>query len=106
LQQVILNLIRNAIEAMSTVNDRARILRVRSEANDSGEVFITIEDSGSGIDPKDLDRIFEPFFTTKSKGMGMGRQFAAHRRSPWRALVGGTAASDGSVFHVVLPSSE
>ena len=72
LQQVIMNLMRNAAEAMHSVNDRARVLRLSSELYGSGDVRLRIEDSGPGIDPRDTDRIFEPFFTTKSGGMGLG----------------------------------
>jgi signal transduction histidine kinase len=73
LRQVLLNLIMNAIEAMGSVTDRARVLRIRSDVIQGRPgVLLTIEDSGTGIDSKDKDRIFEPFFTTKSTGTGMG----------------------------------
>jgi signal transduction histidine kinase len=63
----------NAIEAMGSVTDRARVLRIRSDVIQGRPgVLLTIEDSGTGIDSKDKDRIFEPFFTTKSTGTGMG----------------------------------
>jgi PAS domain S-box-containing protein len=69
LQQVIANLITNAIEAMDTVTNRARILRVKSVTPESDGVLIMIEDSGPGIDHEQLERIFDPFFTTKSEGI-------------------------------------
>ena len=72
LQQVILNLIRNAGEAMEAVLNRERILRVTSAIHNANEVLVSIEDSGPGIDPENINRIFEPFYTTKSDGMGMG----------------------------------
>lgn len=72
LQQVIVNLILNGIEAMSEVADRPRRLVVRSELQNSGDVLVSVEDSGIGIDPKDEKRIFDAFFTTKAQGMGMG----------------------------------
>jgi signal transduction histidine kinase len=73
LRQVLLNLIMNAIEAMASVTDRARLLRIKSDViQGRPDVLLTIEDSGTGIDSKDKDRIFEPFFTTKSTGTGMG----------------------------------
>jgi PAS domain S-box-containing protein len=72
LQQVLLNLIRNGIEAMSTVTDRPRILRISSQPADAGEVMVTVEDAGTGLDPAITDRIFDPLFTTKPNGMGMG----------------------------------
>jgi C4-dicarboxylate-specific signal transduction histidine kinase len=72
LQQVIVNLILNGIEAMSEVADRPRRLVIRSESQNSGEVLVSVEDSGIGIDPSNEKRIFDAFFTTKAQGMGMG----------------------------------
>jgi signal transduction histidine kinase len=72
LQQVLVNLIQNAIEAMSAVNDRQRRLVLRSEMQSAGELTIAVCDSGIGIDPKNSRRMFDAFFTTKSQGMGMG----------------------------------
>ena len=68
-----MNLIMNAIEAMESVTDRTRLLRITSNViRESPGVLITVEDFGPGIDPKDIERIFEPFYTTKSQGMRMG----------------------------------
>jgi PAS domain S-box-containing protein len=72
LQQVILNLLRNASDAMSAVEDRARKLVIKTEQEEDGRVRLTVQDAGSGIDPQHVDRIFDPFYTTKSSGMGMG----------------------------------
>jgi signal transduction histidine kinase len=72
LQQVILNVITNAAEAMESVTDRPRVLRVASALHNADGVVIAVKDSGVGIDTEDTNRIFEPFFTTKSQGMGMG----------------------------------
>jgi signal transduction histidine kinase len=71
LQQVLINLITNAIDSMSA-NDGPRILTVRSEADDADRVVVSVADTGSGIDSDHSDRIFNPLFTTKSGGMGMG----------------------------------
>jgi PAS domain S-box-containing protein len=71
-QQVILNLVMNAVDAMSSVTDRKRILIVRSEIDEFDHVLITVEDSGTGIELSDTSRIFDAFFTTKAQGMGMG----------------------------------
>jgi signal transduction histidine kinase len=68
LQQVLLNLIMNAVDAMSSVTDRERRLRIRSALLGTDNVRITVEDSGTGIDPNHLDRIFDAFFTTKTHG--------------------------------------
>ena len=70
LQQVLFNLVNNAIEAMQSAADRT--ILIKSELESGGEVHVTVEDSGSGIDPKDIDKIFGSFFTTKIEGMGMG----------------------------------
>ena len=72
MQQVILNLVRNAADAMDSVSGRARALRMKTAIHDPDGVLLSVEDSGAGIAPEDIDRIFELFFTTKSQGMGMG----------------------------------
>ena len=72
LQQVILNLITNAIEAMSGVGERPRVVQVGSSKDESQGVRITVRDSGTGLDPKSLDHLFTAFYTTKPQGMGMG----------------------------------
>jgi PAS domain S-box-containing protein len=72
LQQVILNLVMNGIEAMSAVTDRSRELLIRSVLLGSDRVLVAVQDSGIGLQPESLDHLFEAFFTTKPKGMGMG----------------------------------
>ena len=72
LQQVILNLIINAIEAMSGVSENPRELVVRSEKDGSQGVLVAVRDLGPGLDPESLDHLFTAFFTTKATGMGMG----------------------------------
>jgi C4-dicarboxylate-specific signal transduction histidine kinase len=72
LQQVILNLIVNALEAMNEVGERPRRLVVNSGTSDNNEVFVEVRDTGPGLDAADLDRLFRSFYTTKSQGMGMG----------------------------------
>jgi PAS domain S-box-containing protein len=106
LQQIFLNLVMNAIDATSLVIDRPRTLRVRSEHRDPAGVVITLEDSGTGIDPKNIDRIFQPFFTTKSNGMGMGLSICrsiieAHRGS----LSVFPTRPHGTAFRVTLPAA-
>jgi signal transduction histidine kinase len=107
LQQVILNLIANAADAMRPITERARVLAVRSEATKPAGIAVSVADSGTGIDPQDVDRIFEAFFTTKANGMGMGLAIC-------RSIVeshGGTlsvaaGSPHGSVFRIVLPSNQ
>jgi PAS domain S-box-containing protein len=105
LQQVIANLVTNAIEAMEAIDDGARTLRVMSSRSKSDGVLITVEDSGPGIDPENADRIFHPFFTTKSQGMGMGLSIC---RSIIEAhdgyLSARSAVHRGSVFQISLPA--
>ena len=71
-QQVVLNLVMNGIEAMSAVTERSRELLIRSVQHESGQVLVAVKDSGIGLQPGSLDHLFEAFFTTKPKGMGMG----------------------------------
>jgi signal transduction histidine kinase len=100
------NLITNAADAMSTVMNRQRLLRLRTQAHEPDGLLITVEDSGSGIDPQHADRIFEPFFTTKSQGMGMGlsicRSIVEHHGGHLSVAPGGT---HGSIFQVSLPAA-
>ena len=105
LQQVILNLVENAADAMDTVSTRARVLRVKTAIYDSDGVLVSIEDSGPGIDSANIDRIFEPFFTTKSDGMGMGLAICrslieAHGGRLWAS----SGVDHGSVFSILLPA--
>ena len=105
LQQVISNLVQNAIEAMDNTTDRDRVLRVRTGLHNRDAIIVAVEDSGPGVDPKQLGSIFDAFFTTKSHGIGLGLAIC-------RMIVerhGGqlTAASDGNNgarFQFVLPT--
>ena len=72
LQQVLLNLIMNGIEAMRAVTERPKTLAITSEPVEPSGVLVAVEDTGTGLDPATADRIFDPFFTTKSDGLGMG----------------------------------
>jgi signal transduction histidine kinase len=72
LQQVLLNLVRNASEAMLGVEDRPRQMTIRTESEDSDHVRVTVRDAGVGIERHSLDKLFDAFYTTKSGGMGMG----------------------------------
>jgi PAS domain S-box-containing protein len=72
LQQVIMNLLRNASEAMSGVDDRPRQLLIKTEPDEGDQVRLTVQDAGVGFDSQVVDRLFEPFYTTKNDGMGIG----------------------------------
>jgi signal transduction histidine kinase len=103
IQQVVLNLVKNAIEAMSTVTDRPRVLRLRSEVTERG-LIVTIEDTGPGIDPKKYDQVFAAFFTTKAQGMGMGLSICrsiVESHGGWLSVA--PAKPCGTIFEVVLP---
>ncbi len=104
LQQVILNLIMNAMEAIRAVSDRARVLRIRTEEQSSGSIVVLVQDSGVGLDPKQLNRMFEPFYTTKVQGIGMGLTISrsiieAHGGRLWAVANDGP----GSTFCFTVP---
>jgi signal transduction histidine kinase len=106
LRQVILNLVMNAVDAMNSVTDRGRVLTVRSEADGSDNVRITLEDTGTGIDPNHMDRIFEAFFTTKARGMGMGLSICRSIiESHGGQLSVSSRSPHGSTFGVKLPTA-
>jgi signal transduction histidine kinase len=72
LQRLVMNLILNGVEAMSTVEDRERVLLVRTQRGEGDEVRVVVQDSGIGFDPVSAERIFDAFHTTKPGGLGMG----------------------------------
>jgi len=72
LQQVVLNLVMNGIQAMSSVEERPRELIVRTQNDEAGQVRVSVQDSGIGLDPQSMERMFDAFYTTKHGGMGMG----------------------------------
>jgi PAS domain S-box-containing protein len=103
-QQVILNLVMNAIEAMSAVE--SRVLTIKSECSQPDRLRVSIADTGRGIDPSHLNRIFDPLFTTKARGMGIGLAVCrsiveSHQGRIW--VSGGT--SGGSIFQIELPTN-
>jgi signal transduction histidine kinase len=105
-QQVVLNLMNNAIDAMAPVTDRARVMRVRSGVHEHNSIAVSVEDSGVGIDPKDAGRIFDAFYTTKSNGTGLGLSICRTIIEAHGGRLSATPAMPhGSVFEVVLPSS-
>ena len=107
LQQVILNLVMNGIEAMTGVGDRPRQLTIRSRPAESDQVTVAVDDTGVGIDASHVDRLFDAFFTTKPSGMGMGLSISrsiieAHGGRLWAA--GNTP--HGAIFHFCLPVAD
>jgi signal transduction histidine kinase len=107
LQQVILNLVQNAAEAMSAVDTGARDLLICTERSPTNGVLVTVRDSGPGIDPEHIERVFDAFYTTKSRGVGMGLSIcrsiiAAHGGRLWAEATG----PRGTVFQFTLPNAE
>ena len=96
----------NALEAMATTTERDRTLRVKSAVHPPDGVLIAVEDSGTGIDPQNVERIFDALFTTKSNGMGMGLSICRSIIETHHGRLWATAGPDyGSVFHIALPSA-
>jgi len=105
LQQVLLNLFMNAVEAMAAVTNRPRILRVQSRVDEFGDVLIAVRDSGTGLG-MDRDRVFGPFFTTKANGIGMGLTISrsiieAHGGRLWAE----PNSPEGAAFCFTLPAA-
>jgi C4-dicarboxylate-specific signal transduction histidine kinase len=104
LQQVLLNLMINGIEAMTGVCDRSRQLLIRSQVQDDNQICISIHDNGIGVSAEDMARLFEPFFTTRSQGIGMGLPISrsiveAHGGRLWAE----STENQGSIFQFTLP---
>jgi signal transduction histidine kinase len=105
LQQVVLNLVMNGIEAMSSITEQARDLVITTRNLEPDQVQVTVEDSGIGLDPNAMAKIFDPFYTTKPGGMGMGLSICrsilqAHGGRLWAEGKDGP----GTIFHFTLPT--
>jgi PAS domain S-box-containing protein len=103
LQQIFVNLIKNSLEAMSSMAE-ARVLELATELEGSQNVIVNVRDSGTGIDPEDIERIFDQFYTTKTQGMGMGlavcrSSVEAHDGRLWAE----PAFPRGALFRISLP---
>src|SRR5262249_29659988 len=103
LQQVLFNLVSNAVEAMESVAER--VILIKTKLDESREIHVTVEDSGNGIDQKDIDRIFSSFFTTKVDGMGMGLSICrsiieSHGGRLWAT----PGRPHGTIFRFTLPA--
>lgn len=104
LQQVILNLVRNASEAMSAVDDRVREMLIRTERGEGDQVRLSVSDTGAGLPPGAIDQLFEAFYTTKDDGMGIGLSISrsiieAHQGRLWGAPNDGP----GATFSFAIP---
>jgi signal transduction histidine kinase len=107
LQQVLVNLVLNAVEAISSVEDGMRELSIRTAQSEKGGIRLAVHDSGPGIDPENIERVFEPFYTTRTSGIGMGLAIC-------RSIINGhggrlwVAPNEprGAVFQFTLPAPE
>jgi C4-dicarboxylate-specific signal transduction histidine kinase len=104
---VILNLLRNALDVLDTLSEPAeRRVTIRTGRQGAGQVFVAVEDSGTGIRPQLMERLFDPFFTTKESGMGMGltisQTIVADHDGKIRAE---SWPGRGAMFIVELPAS-
>jgi C4-dicarboxylate-specific signal transduction histidine kinase len=107
LQQVILNLIVNAIEAMASITERERRLEIRSQFEPHGGIRVSVQDAGVGIAEELIPRLFDPFFTTRTQGIGMGLAIShsiveAHRGRLWAE----SKVNQGTLFQLTLPMQE
>jgi PAS domain S-box-containing protein len=107
LQQVVLNLILNAVEALGSIEEGVRELSITTKQHEAAGVLVTVHDSGPGIDPEHLDRVFDAFYTTKSSGVGMGLSICrsiidAHGGRLWADV----NTPRGAVFRFTLPGAE
>jgi C4-dicarboxylate-specific signal transduction histidine kinase len=105
LQQVMLNLIVNAIQAMSAANDGPRQLLIGTGKADSGELLVAVRDSGPGLAPEALEHIFQPFLTTKPEGLGLGLPICCsiierHGGRLWASA----NVPRGAIFQFTLPA--
>jgi signal transduction histidine kinase len=106
LMQVLVNLITNAIEAMASVTDRARLLTIRASLGLPSKVSVTVADSGAGIDTEHAAHIFDPFFTTKSRGTGLGLAICRRIIEAHGGHISTTRATHhGLVFEIQLPTA-
>jgi signal transduction histidine kinase len=107
MQQVLLNLVMNALDATGVINDRRRVVRVHTAAPDPESIVVAVEDSGIGLDPAQLGRLFDAFYTTKAEGLGMGLSISrsiveAHGGQLWATPNHGP----GATFQFTLPTEE
>jgi PAS domain S-box-containing protein len=107
LQQVLINFVMNGIEAMASVDGRARELVIRSQPEDDDHVVVAVQDAGVGIDPQKTDQLFVAFYTTKPDGMGMGLSISRSIIEAHGGRLWATPNPDhGATFHFALPKME
>ncbi|HEY5022626.1 MAG TPA: ATP-binding protein, partial [Gemmatimonadaceae bacterium] len=105
LQQVILNLLRNALDAMVELHDRPRRLLIRTEHEDGDRVRVTVRDAGVGVDRESINKLFDAFYTTKREGMGVGLSVSRSIIESHRGRIWATPNEDsGATFAFSIPS--
>jgi signal transduction histidine kinase len=102
-----MNLVVNSLDAMDCVTDRPHVLRIRTSAKESGAVLVSVQDSGMGFSPEQMEQLFDAFYSTKADGMGMGLSISrsiaeAHGGRLWAESNGG----HGATFRFTLPTHE
>ena len=102
-----MNLMVNALDAMDAVTDRSHVLRIRTSAHESEGVLVSVQDSGMGLSPEQMERLFDAFYSTKADGMGMGLSISrsiaeSHGGRLWAESNGG----HGATFRFTLPTDE
>jgi signal transduction histidine kinase len=107
LQQVVLNLIMNAVEAMSSLRDGSKELLISTAKTTTDEVLVAVQDSGPGVAPANVERLFDAFYSTKPSGLGMGLSICrsiiqAHGGKLWAT----PGALRGAVFQLTLPAGQ
>ena len=107
IEQIVVNLARNGLEAMVEVPEGQRLLTIGTRRHDEQSVEVYVSDCGKGIDEQEMDKLFEPFFTTKAEGMGMGLAISrsivhAHQGQLWVS----PNADRGCTFHFTLPVAQ
>jgi C4-dicarboxylate-specific signal transduction histidine kinase len=103
LQQVLINLVINAVEEMSAHSDRPPALQIRT-SQQADVVVVGVQDSGAGLSPEKAERIFEPFFTTKSEGVGLGLWISRSIVESHGGRLWGESDAQGALFQFTVPT--
>jgi two-component system sensor kinase FixL len=106
IQQVLLNLVRNAVEAVHSADSLRREVDLTVSRATDGGVQFTVRDTGPGLTPESLDKVFEPFFTTKADGIGIGLPLSRSIADAHGGRLWASAETEGAAFHLVLPAAQ